>query len=120
MNLKNNSKLQNTFGFQEQNSLWIPKLIFDNNPSGGFIENDEMSILFAQPKAEPETKFNFDLNEYQEFKGSSNPTTWLLFCLLVPFTIFMIKICWLLIKQTEDSEKEERWIAQGEKKLRGR
>ena len=73
MNLKNNSKLQNTFGFQEQNSLWIPKLIFDNNPSGGYIENDEMSILFAQPKAEPETKFNFDLNEYQEFKGSSNP-----------------------------------------------
>ena len=45
---------------------------------------------------------------------------WLLFCLLVPFTIFMIEICWLLIKQTEDSEKEERWIAQGEKKLRGR
>jgi len=70
--LKSNSKLQNTFGFQEQNNVWIPKLLFDNNPSGGFIKNDEMSILFAQRKAKPETKFSFDLNEYQEFKGNSN------------------------------------------------
>ncbi len=60
---------------------------------------------------------------YQSINESSTKTAylkmidfWLIFCLLVPFTIFMIEIFWLLRRPKGDSKTENRWTEDNAKK----
>ena len=63
----------NTIGEKGKKFVWIPNLIFDNSPTGIYIKIDPLSSLSVIPKEEPETKFDFDLQEFEEFQGVSNP-----------------------------------------------
>jgi hypothetical protein len=60
---------------------------------------------------------------YQSINESSTKTAylkmidfWLIFCLLVPFTIFMIEIFWLLRRPKGDSKTENSWTEDNAKK----
>ncbi len=60
---------------------------------------------------------------YQSINESSTKTAylkmidfWLIFCLLVPFTIFMIEIFWLLRRPKEDWKTENSWTEDNKKK----
>jgi uncharacterized iron-regulated membrane protein len=60
---------------------------------------------------------------YQSINESSTKTAylkmidfWLLFCLLVPFTIFMIEIFWLLRRPKGDLKTENKWMEDNAKK----
>ncbi len=59
---------------------------------------------------------------YQSINDSSTKTAylkiidfWLLFCLLVPFTIFMIEIFWLLRRPKGDLKTENKWTEENGK-----
>jgi uncharacterized iron-regulated membrane protein len=59
---------------------------------------------------------------YQSINESSTKTAylkmidfWLLFCLLVPFTIFMIEIFWLLRRPKGDLKTENNWTEENGK-----
>jgi hypothetical protein len=59
---------------------------------------------------------------YQSINESSTKTAylkmidfWLLFCLLVPFTIFMIEIFWLLRRPKGDLKTENKWTEENGK-----
>ena len=58
---------------QDKNLIWIPKIVFDNNPERTFVEISPLSALSILLKGNLTRKFNFDLNEYEEFQGSENP-----------------------------------------------
>jgi len=72
-NLKNNSKLENTVGQKERNKIWIPSLVFDNSQKDAYIKNDALSSLSVKLVGLPELKINSDLQENEEFSGSTNP-----------------------------------------------
>ena len=64
---------------------------------------------------------------YQSINDSSTKTAylkiidfWLLFCLLVPFTIFMIEIFWLLRRPKGDLKTENKWTEENGKKWSNR
>jgi uncharacterized membrane protein YqhA len=92
----------------------------------------EVTLYFDESQTELAVGFTLTImlvmyTLYQSINESMTKTAylkmidyWLLFCLLVPFTIFMIEIFWLLNKSTDDKEKEKSWIAQKDKKLLGR
>ncbi len=72
-NIRGKSELSNTLGEEEQKSVWIPNLLFENSQSGTFTNNEPMSVLRVKHRGEPVTNFNFQLNEYEEFEGNANP-----------------------------------------------
>jgi hypothetical protein len=72
-NIRGKSELSNTLGEEEQKNVWIPNLLFENSQSGTFTENEPMSVLRVQHMGQPVTKFNFKLNEFEEFEGNANP-----------------------------------------------
>lgn len=53
--------------------LWFPSLVFENSPNGAFVKNEPLSVFKVQQDGNPVKKFNFRINEYQEYKGSENP-----------------------------------------------
>jgi hypothetical protein len=64
---------------------------------------------------------------YQSINDSSTKTAylkmidfWLIFCLLVPFTIFMIEIFWLLRRPKGDLRTENKWTEENGKKWSNR
>ena len=64
---------------------------------------------------------------YQSINESSTKTAylkmidfWLIFCLLVPFTIFMIEIFWLLRRPKGDLRTENKWTEENGKKWSNR
>jgi hypothetical protein len=63
----------NTIGEAGKSILWIPNLIFDNSPTSIYIKNDPLSSLSVKPKEESISKFDFHFQEFEEFKGISNP-----------------------------------------------
>ena len=73
INLKNGSNEVNTIGEKEKDIVWIPNLIFENSPEGVYIQNHALSSLSVKAKEEPETKFDFSFQEFEELNGKSNP-----------------------------------------------
>ena len=73
INLKNGSDEVNTIGEKDSKIVWIPNLIFENSPSGVYIQNHALSSLSVTAKEEPLSKFDFNFQEFEEFSGISNP-----------------------------------------------
>ena len=73
INLKNGSEESNTIGDKDSDIVWIPNLIFENSPTGVYIQNHALSSLSVKAKDEPKSKFDFDFQEFEEFAGISNP-----------------------------------------------
>ena len=55
------------------NRIWIPKIIFENDQSRVFIKYEDLSMIKINRLGKAKSKFNFILNEYEEFAGSENP-----------------------------------------------
>ena len=91
----------------------------------------EVTIFFDQSKSELAAGLTLTVmlvmyTLYQSINTSLTKTAylkmidyWLIFCLLAPFTIFMIEINWVIL-ETKDCrrEKDQKWIE--EKKLPNR
>ncbi len=71
MNLKHDS-MSNTLSDLDKERIWIPQIIFYNNPERNYIKTDPLSILSIRRDGKAETKFNFHINEFEEFKGNEN------------------------------------------------
>jgi len=44
VNLKNET-LSNTISNTDREEVWVPNLVFENNPEGAFIKNEPLSVL---------------------------------------------------------------------------
>ena len=53
--------------------IWIPKVFFENDLKRTYIKNEELSAIKVRKLSNPETKFNFQLHEHQEYEGTENP-----------------------------------------------
>lgn len=71
LNLKTDS-MSNLLNDDEKQIIWIPNIIFYNNPETNYVKIDPLTTLYIQKEGQPENGFNFTLNEYQQFKGSEN------------------------------------------------
>lgn len=91
----------------------------------------EVTIFFDQSKSELAAGLTLTVmlvmyTLYQSINTSLTKTAylkmidyWLIFCLLAPFTIFMIEIYWVILETKEcRREKDQKWIE--EKKLPNR
>ena len=72
VNLKKDLAL-NAFDHTIRERLWVPNLVFENNPNGWFVRNEPLSVLRVQQKGHPGMKFDFKIHEYQEYTGAENP-----------------------------------------------
>jgi hypothetical protein len=72
LNLKSDS-IENKVGPQEKEKIWIPNLVFDNNPDEAYIENDALSSINVIMEGNPELNYNSELTIDEEFAGMFNP-----------------------------------------------
>jgi hypothetical protein len=72
VNLKND-KTGNSLSGTERELIWLPKLVFENNPEGKFIKNEDLSVLTVRKEGNPENHFDFIKNEFEKFDGNKNP-----------------------------------------------
>ena len=56
----------------DKDRVWIPKIVFDNNPGRTFVKITPLSALSVRLQGKPTNSFSFEINEYEEFKGSEN------------------------------------------------
>ena len=57
----------------DSQKIWIPKVVFENDQKRAFIKNEELSAVKVRKVSRQETKFNFQLQEHEEYDGSENP-----------------------------------------------
>ena len=57
---------------RDQGKIWIPKIIFYNNPKRYFIKSDALSSISIKCEGTSNNKFSFEQNEYDEFQGNEN------------------------------------------------
>jgi len=72
VNLKND-EYSNAVNLIDRDKLWMPNLVFENNPTRLYVENERLSFLRIRREGHPKGRFDFTLDEYQTFKGSENP-----------------------------------------------
>ena len=65
----------NALSNEDKEKLWIPNLVFENNPKGLFVKNELLSVLRIQREGILEDKFDFQHNEYKWYKGAENPVS---------------------------------------------
>jgi hypothetical protein len=53
--------------------IWIPKIIFENDQNKIFTQFKDLSIVRIKRLGNPLKKFNFVLNEFEEYDGSESP-----------------------------------------------
>lgn len=92
----------------------------------------EITLFFKEPQTELAIGFSLTimLVMYTMYQSINEPLTktaylkmidyWLLFCLLVPFVIFLIEIYWLLKKEMEAASCNKSWTNVKQKKSLGR
>jgi hypothetical protein len=64
--------MSNTLSDLDKERIWIPQILFYNNPERNYILTDPLSILSIRREGKAAKKFNFQLNEFEEFKGNEN------------------------------------------------
>jgi len=64
--------MSNTLSDLDNKRIWLPQIIFYNNPERNYILTDPLSILSIRREGKAAKKFNFQLNEFEEFKGNEN------------------------------------------------
>ena len=57
----------------DSQKLWIPKVVFENDQKRTFVKNEELSVIRVKRSKSKGIKFNFDLQEHQEFYGAKHP-----------------------------------------------
>lgn len=57
----------------DKSRIWIPKIVFDNNPGRKFVKITPLSALSVKYQGQPHNNFNFEINEFEEFRGNENP-----------------------------------------------
>ena len=57
---------------KDKQLVWFPNLVFENSLNGAYVKNEPLSVFKVQPGGKPEKRFNFNINEYQEYKGSES------------------------------------------------
>ena len=72
MNLKNETSA-NALKGMDRYKVWIPNLFFENDAKGDYVRVLPLSVLMVQKEGNPELKFDSNLNEYLEYKGTENP-----------------------------------------------
>jgi len=91
-------------------------------PTTSLLIIAEVTLFFKEPQTELAIGLSLTImlvmyTMYQSINASLTKTSylkmidyWLLFCLLVPFAIFMIEIYWLLKKDMETSISNKSWF----------
>lgn len=72
VNLKSETS-ENSLKGKDENKIWIPNLIFENDAKGQFVQVTPLSVLMVQKEGNPENKLDSSMNEYLEYKGTENP-----------------------------------------------
>lgn len=57
---------------KDQSKIWIPNILFYNNPKQTYIKPDALSSINIKREGNPLQKFSFEQNEYEEFQGNEN------------------------------------------------
>ena len=72
VNLKD-KEASNGLSRKDRERLWFPNLVFENSQNGPFVKDEPLSVFNVKHEGHPTKKFNFDINEYQEYRGVESP-----------------------------------------------
>ena len=62
----------NILNEKDQGRIWIPNILFYNNPERSFIRSDSLSSVVIERDGDSINKFSFEKNEFDEFEGNQN------------------------------------------------
>lgn len=71
MNLRNETRA-NKVNDEDLERIWMPSLVFENSPDRRMMRNDASSTTNVRREGKADVKFDFELNEHLEYKGSKN------------------------------------------------